>query len=177
MGSIQVVYCNRIVTVFFFCFIRMSLADRASAYDSAWNRINSTEGALVRDNASFGMFNYTQIPEKFTHPKQTRNALGLVGGNEVSNISGSAVDLESDLFGITRNLTKCAPREYIPACPLGGKDCPAYPSDRTFIDRATGVKHTIRTAPRDLPTSQFTSYPGVGSPIPLQQSIAYPRLF
>jgi hypothetical protein len=155
----------------------MSLADRASAYDSAWNRINSTEGALVRDNASFGMFNYTQIPEKFTHPKQTRNALGLVGGNEVSNISGSVVDLESDLFGITRNLTKCAPREYVPACPLGGKECPTYPSDRTFIDRATGTKHTIRTAPKDLPTSQFTSYPGVGSPIPLQQSIAYPKLF
>ena len=63
------------------------IADRASAYDSAWNRIKSTEGALVRDDQSYGMFNYSQVPEKFSHPKQTRNALGLVGGNEVTNIS------------------------------------------------------------------------------------------
>jgi hypothetical protein len=155
----------------------MSLGDRASAYDSSWNRIGATEGALIRENTSYGMFGYTQIPEKFTHPQQSRNALGLVGGNEVSNISGSIVDLESDLFGITRSLTKCAAREYLPACPLGGAGCPDYPKDRTFTDRATGAKHVIQTAPRHLPTSQFASYPGVKRPAPLQQSVAYPKLF
>jgi len=154
-----------------------SLGDRASPYDSAFNAIKLTDGALVRDASSFRMFHYTQVPEKFAHPKQTRNAFGLVGGNEVSNISGSVVDLESDLFGISRSLTKCAAKEYIPACPLGGKGCPDYPSDRTFTDRATGAKHVIRMAPRDLPTSQFASYPGVGSPVPLQQKVAYPGLF
>jgi hypothetical protein len=153
------------------------IADRASAYDSAWNRIKSTEGALVRDDQSYGMFNYSQVPEKFSHPKQTRNALGLVGGNEVTNISGSIVDLESDLFGITRSLTKYAPRQYTPACPLGGAGCPDYPADRTFVDRATGKSHTIQTKPRDLPTSQFTAYPGVGRPVPLKQTVAYPTLF
>ncbi len=154
------------------------LADKASPYESAFNRIGPTsEGSLIRDNSNKLMFSYTQIPEKFYHPNPTRNALGLVGGNEVSNISGSVVDLESDLFGITRSLTKCAPREYIPACPLGGKECPAYPGTRTFVDRATGASISIDTSPKTLPTSQFTTYPGVPNPAVLTTKVALSKRF
>ena len=37
-----------------------------------------------------------------------RHILGLVGGNEVYEINGNRVDLESDLQGITRPFTRCA---------------------------------------------------------------------
>ncbi len=156
----------------------MSLGDKASPYDSAFNRIGPTsEGSMIRDNTNKSMFSYTQIPEKFYHPKPTRNALGLVGGNEVSNISGSVVDLESDLFGISRSLTKCAAREYIPACPLGGAGCPAYPGTRTFVDRATGATISIDTSPKTLPTSQYATYPGVSNPATLTTKVAQSKRF
>ena len=59
------------------------------------------------------------IPQKFYHPNAARNALGLVGGNDVSVVSGNIVDLESDLRGITRTLSKAPSRQYQPSCPLG----------------------------------------------------------
>lgn len=156
----------------------MSLGDKASPYDSAFNRIGPTsEGSMIRDNSNKLMFSYTQIPEKFYHPNPSRNALGLVGGNEVSNISGSVVDIESDLFGISRSLTKCAAREYTPVCPLGGAECPAYPSNRSFVERGTGASVTIDTSPKHLPTTQFTSYPGISNPATLTTKVALSKRF
>ena len=87
------------------------------------------------------------------------------------------VDIESDLFGISRSLTKCAAREYVPACPLGGAGCPDYPSSRSFIDRATGATITIDTTPKTLPTSQFTTYPGVSNPSVLATKVAQSNRF
>jgi hypothetical protein len=133
--------------------------------------------ALTREQQSSGMFAYTQMPVKFTHPKQCRNALGLVGGSEVSNISGNVVDLESDLLGITRSQSKCVARQYAPACPLGGPGCPDMPPTFSFRDRATGAVSVVETAPRHLPTCQMMTLPGVGSPATLKTSTCYPMRF
>ena len=144
---------------------------------------------------------YTMIPQKFYHPNAARNALGLVGGNDVSVVSGNIVDLESDLRGITRTLSKAPSRQYQPSCPLGSSgsssgslgsgpgpsrlapacgstgpsaiagSCPPWPRSLVFAERATGHVVTVNTAPRHLPTSQFASYPGVPAPEPLVQEV------
>ena len=155
----------------------MEISSAAAPWDSAWNRIGSTDMALVREKQSKGMFAYTQMPSKFENPGKCRNALGLVGGSEVSNINGNMVDLESDLMGITRVQSKCIARQYKPACPLGGPGCPDYPPSFSFRDKATGTVSTVDTTPRNLPTCQYTTYPGVGTPAKLTTNTCYPMRF
>jgi hypothetical protein len=133
--------------------------------------------APVREQQSVGMFAYTQMPVKFEHPQKCRNALGLVGGSEVSNITGNIVDLESDLFGITRVQSKCIARQFLPACPLGGPGCPDMPPSFSFRDKATGAVSVVNTTPRNLPTCQINTLPGVGSPAALKSGACYPMRF
>jgi hypothetical protein len=139
---------------------------------------------------------YSMIPQKFYHPNAGRNALGLVGGNEVSLITGNMVDLESDLRNITRDLSKAPAKQYQPSCALGvassdpsplaafggtsrvdgrydlgAGGCPAWPRQLVFQERATGKVRTIDTAPRHLPTVQMMSYPGVPRPDPFVQEV------
>lgn len=155
----------------------MNFSSTQAPWNSAWNRIGSTDQALVKEQQSEGMFAYTQIPQKFEHPSKCRNALGLVGGSEVSNISGNIVDLESDLLGITRVQSKCIARQFTPACPLGGPGCPDVPPAMTFRDKSTGTTRTIQTSPLHLPTCQMNTLPGVGTPAPLQVQTCYPMRF
>jgi len=155
----------------------MDISSKSAAWNTAWNNILATDGATVRDQQNQGMFSYTQMPVKFENPSQQRNALGLVGGSEVSVIAGSLVDLESDLYGRTRAASKCIPRQYIPACPLGGNGCPDQPPSFSFLDKATGAKTTVDTTPKHLPTGQFVTYPGVKFPGALQTSTCYPQRF
>jgi hypothetical protein len=129
---------------------------------------------------------YTLIPQKYYHPNVSRNALGLVGGNEVSLVSGNMVDLESDLRGVTRDLSRCPARKFQPSCalgggkgpdsaagpsPIGGGGCPTWPNQLVFQERSTGRVVTVNTTPRHLPTTQFASYPGVPAPEPLKQEV------
>ncbi len=155
----------------------MDFSSAQAPWDSNWNRIGSTDFPLVKDQQSENMFAYTQIPVKFEHPNKCRNALGLVGGSEVSNISGNLVDLESDLLGITRVQSKCISRQYIPACPLGGPGCPDVPPSFSIRDKSTGEVRTVNTAPRNLPTCQFATYPGVGMPKAVKTDTCYPNRF
>ena len=133
--------------------------------------------ALTREQQSAGMFSYTQMPVKFEHPKKCRNALGLVGGSEVSNIGGNLVDLESDLLGMTRVQSKCVARQYKPACPLGGPGCPDMPPSFSFRDKATGAVNVVDTKARHLPTCQINTLPGVGTPQTLHSGTCYPMRF
>jgi hypothetical protein len=138
---------------------------------------------------------YTQIPQKFYHPNASRHALGLVGGNEVSIVTGNLVDVESDLRGTTRDLSNVPSRKYQPMTPLGSK-LPLAGRGRTpammlapfhedvsqkqlvFTERATGKVRTVNTEPRHLPTKQMFSYPGVPAPEPLVQEVyGYPWRF
>lgn len=155
----------------------MDISSHPAAWDSAWNRIGSTDMTTVREQQSEGMFGYTQMPVKFEHPQKCRNALGLVGGSEVSNISGNIVDLESELLGITRAQSKCIARQYQPACALGGTGCPDVPPAMKFLNKSTGEERTIDTTPRNLPTCQMMTLPGVGYPQQLTVKTCYPNRF
>lgn len=153
------------------------MSSTPAAWESSWNRIGSTDMTTVRDQQSRDIFSYTQIPTKFEHPQKCRNALGLVGGSEVSNISGNVVDLESELLGITRAQSKCISRQYLPACPLGGSGCPDFPGPLKFTNKSTGEERTIDTAPLNLPTCQMNTLPGVGYPNALTVNSCYPQRF
>lgn len=155
----------------------MDISSTPAAWNSSWNRIGSTDMATVRDEQSHGMFSYTQMPVKYEHPSKCRNALGLVGGSEVSNISGNLVDLESDLLGITRVQSRCTARQYTPSCALGGVGCPDVPPTFTFRDKATGEVRIVNTEPNNLPTCQNTTLPGIGAPQPLKTGTCYPMRF
>jgi len=141
---------------------------------------------------------YSQIPQKYYHPNPSRNALGLVGGNDVSIASGNLVDVESDLRGTTRDLSNAPSKKYQPYCPLGSSeplhgtgpgvpanmvspvqsDCPAWPKQLVFTERSTGKVRVVATAGRHLPTKQYVSYPGVPAPEPLRQDVyGYPWRF
>jgi hypothetical protein len=75
-------------------------------YDSCSYSQNLTE------NVSY--MSYTLDPLKFKHCTPCRSSLGIVSGNDVSKANGNLVDLESNLFGIDREVSQCAAMRYLP---------------------------------------------------------------
>jgi hypothetical protein len=134
-----------------------------------WTRIGATEGGNVRDQQSADAYSYVLIPQKWENPNKCRNALGLVGGSEVSHAKGNLIDVESDLMGITRANSKCNAKQYVPSCPLGGEECPTYPANIVFKDKTTGEVRDVNTEPRHLRSCQTWSYPGTPVPRPYGQ--------
>ena len=65
---------------------------------------------------------YDELESQVVSPDPRRHILGLVGGNEVATVAaskfnvvnGQQADVESDLRGITRPITKCPWRDYQP---------------------------------------------------------------
>jgi hypothetical protein len=102
--------------------------------------------------------NYSSAENRLVSPPAKRHILGLVGGNEVSRIRGSAVDLESDLLGITRPTTHCPEREHLP------------PTSDTEIKRVNAkMDLKIDTTPVHLKSFQQWAYPSVMAPEPLRK--------
>ena len=102
----------------------------------------------LKENVS--ILGYVMNPMRYEHEHKCRHELGLVGGTGVSHITGNLVDLESDLRGQTRYLTKCASHQY-------QKGRPGQPitNDKT---------EPIATSMLHLPGCQMISYKRV--PIP-----------
>jgi hypothetical protein len=134
--------------------------------DLVWyTRVNTQPRDRMSDVIMGG---YRMIPEKFYHPNAGRNALGLVGGNEVTVVKGNLVDMESELLGITRDLSRFPPKKYQPILPAGA----AWPmTDYSFVERETETPRHISMAPRHLPTIQMNSFPGVPKPRPIRQEV------
>ena len=61
----------------------------------------------TRLNESANTLNYTLNPMRNENCNKCRMELGTVGGTNVSHIKGNLVDLETDLFGITRKASLC----------------------------------------------------------------------
>lgn len=108
---------------------------------------------------------YMLYPAKFESSSKCRNQLGLVGGNEVSNVRGNMVDLESDLRGITRPAGRCDAVMYKPACPMTETDC--QPSNLKFTERSTGAVRTIDTRLGHQKSCQMFGYREVPAPAPM----------
>jgi hypothetical protein len=68
-------------------------------YDTSSYKNNLTENVST--------LQYVLSPYFHEHEYKGRHQLGLVSGTAVSHIKGNLVDLESDLRGQTRLITKC----------------------------------------------------------------------
>jgi hypothetical protein len=116
----------------------------------------STPTETAENPQSYAYANYT-----VQHVKASRHILGLVGGNEVSGIKGLAIDLESDLRGITRPTTRANARQHQP-----------LHLKQTSIER-TNAKYTtplkINITPTHLPTYQLWAYPATFAPEPFKK--------
>jgi hypothetical protein len=106
-------------------------------------------------NENVSQIGYVLDPLKYKHCSPCRFELGLVGGNNVSNISGNIVDLESNLFGIDREASKCSALKYLPG---------EYKSKGIF---KTTCHKAIDTTPQHLNKCQMFSYPAVQAPPPM----------
>lgn len=62
---------------------------------------------------STSVLNYVLDPNKHYNCSEAAIDFGLIGGNNVSRISGNIVDLENDLQGRTRPLTRCPDYMYM----------------------------------------------------------------
>lgn len=65
---------------------------------------------------------YMLNPIKFENCHKCRNEFGLVAGNDVSLSTTNIVDLESDLSGRSRVLSKATCGQFVPTC-RSGKRC------------------------------------------------------
>jgi hypothetical protein len=103
--------------------------------------------------------NYSSSENKLASPMPQRHVLGLVGGNEVSQLAANPQDIESDLRNLTRPLTNCPDREYKPLM---------YGQDKLVINnRKTHM--TIDLRPVHLQEYQMWGYSQVFAPLPLQK--------
>jgi len=67
-----------------------------------------------RLDESVGPLSYVLNPIKYENCSKCRHELGIIGGTDVSQISGNLVDLESDLRGQTRMNSDCPSKKYNP---------------------------------------------------------------
>lgn len=100
---------------------------------------------------SVSILDYVLSPHRYEHSSKCRHALGLVDGPAVSHIAGNLVDLESDLRGQTRYISKCADNQHKPI---------ETPGQRIYNDKTA----PIDTTALHLPTCQMISYKSVPLP-------------
>lgn len=83
----------------------------------SWKRAKYDECATAKEiSQSTSPMYYMLDPNKFYNTNECRPSLGIIGGNNVSIGQQNMVDQESDLWGITRQNSKCPERKYIPHC-------------------------------------------------------------
>jgi hypothetical protein len=82
---------------------------------------------------SVGPFSYSMFPAKYENCAKCRIELGQVGGNGVSIFSGNLVDLDSELRGQTRIISKCGTNQYVPTNDGIIKNDKTQPIDTTML--------------------------------------------
>ena len=100
------------------------------------------------------IFGYIVDPHRFENKNKCRHELGLVGGSTVSHVNANLVDVDSELRGQTRYLTKCGDNMYRP--PANGQP---IRNDKTA---------PISTAPQHLKSCQMIGYQSVPLPPPVE---------
>lgn len=108
---------------------------------------------------SVGELGYQLDPVRYYHPMASRIAFGIVSGNDVSVVPNQ-VDLESDLFGIDRKLSRCDALKYINPCPTGDMNtC----RPRQIVMRGNPSNHgrVLDVTPRHLPEAQMFRYTSI----------------
>lgn len=123
----------------------------------SFNHLKNDSGTYKRNlHENVSILGYILSPFRYEHSDKCRHQLGLVGGTAVSHVKGNLVDLESELRGQTRYLSKCGDNQYKPLEP-----------GQTII-------HNDKTDPIDttalhLPACQMISYKAVPLPPPMDR--------
>lgn len=120
--------------------------DNISVYDL------NTPNRVVRQN-------YVEHENGLASPPQKRHILGIIAGNDVSRMVANPQDIESELRGTTRPLTRCPDREY--QATLQGQE------KLVINNRKTHMVLDIRTI--NLPEYQMWAYPVTFAPLPLKK--------
>ena len=119
----------------------------------SYNRLSYDTCTYSRElGENVNILKYVINEDRYEHPQKCLHGKGLLGGATVSKIRGDVVDLESELRGITRNLSKCAISK-------------AKPLEDEFMilnDKTTPVD----TRKLHLPTCQMIDYKTLQSPYP-----------
>lgn len=66
----------------------------------------------LQENVS--TLSYILSPYRYEHKDKCRHQLGFIGGTNVSHVKGNLVDLDSELRGQTRIISKCQTNLYVP---------------------------------------------------------------
>jgi len=128
----------------------------------AWSR-NSSDLCSYRQQLaeSVGELHWIMDPVRYYHPIPQRMAFGIVAGNDVSIVGANQLcDVESDLFGIDRKLSRCDALKYINPCPTGDMNtC----RPRQIVMRGNPSNHgrVLDVTPRHLPEAQMFRYTSI----------------
>lgn len=134
----------------------------------SFNRLKYDNCAYQHElSESVGTLSYVLDPMRFEHTNKCRFSLGLVGGNNVSLVSGNVVDLESDLRGITRLQSKCPTEKYLNPCPRGNmNDC--QPNQIVIKGTPTKQERVVDTSKQHLNSCQMIRYKSIPLPPPME---------
>ncbi len=115
---------------------------------------------LTKCTENVSTLSYVLEPQKWYHCSPCRQALGggAPSGNSVSKLKGNLVDLENDLFGITRELSRCPANKYIP------NDTYIHPFN---VHKTNNYERLNIKEKKHLRECQFFDIPGLPSPPPL----------
>jgi len=121
----------------------------------SWNRLAYDDCRYARElNGNLDILKYVIHKERYENPNKCRHELGLLAGANVSLPRNNAIiDVESELFGITRVLSRCAVSQ---AKPL--EDSPVILNDKTKPINTLDMKH--------LKPCQMIEYQEVPLPAP-----------
>ena len=106
----------------------------------------------VELQSSVDTLGYILSPQRYENKNKCMHQLGFVGGTAVSHIAGNLVDLESELRGQTRIISRCSANQY-------------KPTDDNMItnDKTEPINITMKY----LPTCQSIMYRSVPLPPPI----------
>lgn len=120
-------------------------------------------------NESVSPLNYMLDSSRYENCNKCRMDLGIIGGSNVSHIKGNLVDLETDLFGITRKASLCPKEKFVSNC-ASGNMASCRPNNIVYKDNF-GKEQVIDTTPMHLKSCNMIRY----KPIPLPPKMDIPR--
>tara|TARA_B110000495_G_C22969344_1_gene568799 strand:- start:748 stop:1218 length:471 start_codon:yes stop_codon:yes gene_type:complete len=128
-------------------------------YDTDYTKYNLKE--------RMGSAEYLLNEDKYYNKSACRIKRGVTGGNNVSVISGNLVDLESDLFGITRNNSLSPNNHYMSNCAF--TDMNNCKQDNILIKGTPTTKErVIDTNLESLPECDIINYKPLVTPKPFE---------
>jgi len=125
----------------------------------SFNKLRYDECAYKANLAgNVSQLSYVLDSVKNENCNKCRPLLGIVGSTNVSHVSGNLVDLESNLFGIDREASKCASLKYLPRDDNVAMGADYYRPVCT---------NSVKTNLKHLPPCQLYSTPAIYHPPPM----------